>query len=94
MDINNILNLLLEKRLEKELENPTDKEYAEKLTEILNNSKHNNIEKIMNANSEKEENFTKLVSAKSWSKLTKIEKQDILKKYCEEKKLNEEKKNK
>jgi len=83
--INNILNILLERRLEKELTNPMDEEYLTKLQEIVNKNKHNNIELIMNENSEKEESFTKIVSSKSWSKLNKNEKEKILKKYCDEK---------
>lgn len=92
-NINNILNLLLEKRLEKELNNPLDNEYANKLREILLKNKHNNIDIIMNENSEKEESFIKIVSAKPWSKLNKNEKEQLLKKYCDEKKLDEEKYN-
>ena len=83
--INNILNILLERRLEKELTNPMDEEYLTKLQEIVNKNKHNNIELIMNENSEKEESFTKIVSSKPWSKLNKNEKEKILKKYCDEK---------
>lgn len=83
--INNILNILLERRLEKELTNPMDEEYLTKLQEIVNKNKHNNIELIMNENSEKEESFTKIVLSKSWSKLNKNEKEKILKKYCDEK---------
>lgn len=83
--INNILNILLERRLDKELTNPMDEEYLTKLQEIVNKNKHNNIELIMNENSEKEESFTKIVSSKPWSKLNKNEKEKILKKYCDEK---------
>jgi len=83
--INNILNILLERRLDKELTKPMDEEYLTKLQEIVNKNKHNNIELIMNENSEKEESFTKIVSSKPWSKLNKNEKEKILKKYCNEK---------
>lgn len=83
--INNILNILLERRLEKELTNPMDEEYLTKLQEIVNKNKHNNIELIMNENSEKEESFTKIVSSKPWSRLNKNEKEKLLKKYCDEK---------
>ena len=77
--------LIDNKIITKELTNPMDEEYLTKLQEIVNKNKHNNIELIMNENSEKEESFTKIVLSKSWSKLNKNEKEKILKKYCDEK---------
>lgn len=80
INFNQIINSLIDERMEKEKDNIQDPEYYEKLKNVIEDEK-----KVLIDNKQNEfEKKLKELEKKTWSKLTKEEKERILDNYIKE----------
>lgn len=80
ISFNQIINSLVDQRIIKEQENIQDQEYYDKLREVIENEKKALIDNKQNEFEKK----LKELEKKTWSKLTKEEKERILDNYIKE----------
>lgn len=80
INFNQIINSLIDERMEKEKDNIQDPEYYEKLKNVIEDEKKALIDNKQNEFEKK----LKELEKKTWSKLTKEEKERILDNYIKE----------
>ena len=80
INFNQIINSLIDERMEKEKDNIQDSEYYEKLKNVIEDEKKALIDNKQNEFEKK----LKELEKKTWSKLTKEEKERILDNYIKE----------
>lgn len=80
ISFNQIINSLVDQRIIKEQENIQDQEYYDKLREVIENEKKASVDNKQNEFEKK----LKELEKKTWSKLTKEEKERILDNYIKE----------
>lgn len=80
INFNQIINSLIDERMEKEKDNIQDPEYYEKLKNVIEDEKKASIDNKQNEFEKK----LKELEKKTWSKLTKEEKERILDNYIKE----------
>lgn len=80
INFNQIINSLIDERMEKEKDNIQDSEYYEKLKNVIEDEKKASIDNKQNEFEKK----LKELEKKTWSKLTKEEKERILDNYIKE----------
>ena len=80
ISFNQIINSLVDQRIIKEQENIQDQEYYDKLKEVIENEKKASVDNKQNEFEKK----LKELEKKTWSKLTKEEKERILDNYIKE----------
>ena len=80
INFNQIINSLIDERMEKEKDNIQDPEYYEKLKNVIEDEKKTLIDNKQNEFEKK----LKELEKKTWSKLTKEEKERILDNYIKE----------
>lgn len=80
INFNQIVNSLIDERMEKEKDNIQDPEYYEKLKNVIEDEKKASIDNKQNEFEKK----LKELEKKTWSKLTKEEKERILDNYIKE----------
>ena len=80
INFNQIVNSLIDERMEKEKDNIQDSEYYEKLKNVIEDEKKALIDNKQNEFEKK----LKELEKKTWSKLTKEEKERILDNYIKE----------
>lgn len=80
ISFNQIINSLVDQRIIKEQENIQDQEYYDKLKEVIENEKKASVDNKQNEFEKK----LKELEKKTWSKLTKEEKERILDNYIRE----------
>ena len=80
INFNQIINSLIDERMEKEKDNIQDSEYYEKLKNVIEDEKKALVDNKQNEFEKK----LKELEKKTWSKLTKEEKERILDNYIKE----------
>lgn len=80
INFNQIINSLIDERIEKEKDNIQDSEYYEKLKNVIEDEKKALVDNKQNEFEKK----LKELEKKTWSKLTKEEKERILDNYIKE----------
>ena len=80
INFNQIVNSLIDERMEKEKDNIQDSEYYEKLKNVIEDEKKALVDNKQNEFEKK----LKELEKKTWSKLTKEEKERILNNYIKE----------
>lgn len=80
INFNQIINSLIDERMEKEKDNVQDSEYYEKLKNVIEDEKKALVDNKQNEFEKK----LKELEKKTWSKLTKEEKERILDNYIKE----------
>ena len=80
INFNQIINSLIDERMEKEKDNIQDPEYYEKLKNVIEDEKKALVDNKQNEFEKK----LKELEKKTWSKLTKEEKERILNNYIKE----------
>ena len=80
INFNQIINYLIDERMEKEKDNIQDPEYYEKLKNVIEDEKKALVDNKQNEFEKK----LKELEKKTWSKLTKEEKERILDNYIKE----------
>ena len=80
INFNQIVNSLIDERMEKEKDNIQDSEYYEKLKNVIEDEKKALVDNKQNEFEKK----LKEIEKKTWSKLTKEEKERILDNYIKE----------
>ena len=80
INFNQIINFLIDERMEKEKDNIQDPEYYEKLKNVIEDEKKALVDNKQNEFEKK----LKELEKKTWSKLTKEEKERILDNYIKE----------
>lgn len=80
ISFNQIINSIVDQRIIKEQENIQDQEYYDKLKEVIENEKKASVDNKQNEFEKK----LKELEKKTWSKLTKEEKERILDNYIKE----------
>ena len=80
INFNQIINYLIDERMEKEKDNIQDSEYYEKLKNVIEDEKKALVDNKQNEFEKK----LKELEKKTWSKLTKEEKERILDNYIKE----------
>ena len=80
INFNQIINSLIDERMEKEKDNIQDPEYYEKLKNVIEDEKKTLVDNKQNEFEKK----LKELEKKTWSKLTKEEKERILDNYIKE----------